>query len=81
MGKTVLPLQGIWVQSLVRELGSCMPCSQKKKKKSHSEMIPCLLSTQTRGVRGPQPTSQSEVGAERRAVASARLVLPLRAHS
>ena len=31
--KTLLPEQGAWVQSLVRELSSCMLCSKKKKAK------------------------------------------------
>ena len=43
--KTVLPVQGIWVQSLVRELRSHMPRSKAKKyikiikKKKEREMI------------------------------------------
>ena len=30
--KTALPLQGVWIQSLVEELRSHRPCGQKKKK-------------------------------------------------
>ena len=33
MVKTVLPMQGAQVQSLVRELRSCMPFGEAKKKK------------------------------------------------
>ena len=31
--KTLLPIQGVWVQSLVRELRSCMPYGMAKKLK------------------------------------------------
>ena len=29
------PLQRVWVQSLFRELGFCIPCKKKKKKSKH----------------------------------------------
>jgi len=32
------PMQGAWVQSLVEELGSCMPHGVTKKKKKKKEM-------------------------------------------
>ena len=38
-----LPMQGAWVQSLVRELGSQMPRSTAKKKKKRNQLIPSLV--------------------------------------
>ena len=39
---TMLPLQGAWVQALVRELGSHMPpgAAKKKKRNAHSQVPP-----------------------------------------
>ena len=37
--KTMLPLQGAQVPSLLRELRSHMPCSQKKKKKAKRNLV------------------------------------------
>ena len=34
---TLFPLQGDQIRSLICELGSCMSCSQKKKKKQEKE--------------------------------------------
>ena len=39
MGKTVLPLQGVQLESLVRELRFHMPSGARKKKKLKGEKI------------------------------------------
>lgn len=37
--RTLLPLQGMWVGSLVGELGSGLPCSTAKGKKKKGDSI------------------------------------------
>ena len=50
--KTLLQEQGEWVQSLVRELSSCMLCSKKKSKKERDiEENACVLAHSLRRVR------------------------------